>query len=761
MTHYDTAGDAAGPVPAEITRRHGRAPARIAMVFLLLLAGLHLGANLGEPEHHKRAEVRPPICAREMLASGNFIVPTLGGHKRFEKPPLQYWLIALTAELFSGGEVTRFASRVPSLIAGLLVLFLTWLWCRRLAGNEHWYGGLFAPLLLLAAPSFFTLARSSQAEMWLCAFILLSTYLFQRAAEDEKARNRYLLLAYLSLAGGMLAKGPIALFMAVLPYLAMQRLAVLREWRVHLAGLLVSALPVGAWGVACYISDPEAVRIFLKEMYTQQFGSHAGHHHPMYYYLRVMGEDFSVFLPFIVPAAAAAFRGGGGRRFACLFFLLNLAWLTLMPAKQSHYFLPVLPVMAVLLGLWLEARARDPRLERYTRWIGVSMLGVFGLAGMVLLPETLPWLAVVLLAAGVLHFLRHRIPLPGLFAFVVALATAGHLRELYIHTSAFNLNERKLTAAWTLNQGIPPGETVHVEPQDPLFVYYWGRPIEETALSTVLAKKKDGKTPLFRWILAHVDYQMIHLLKQKPLLPLKVIWKEKEDRTKFEYALFEQADRKRQETYRYRVLIVPERSEEVFLSSPRTMLPGIDTYHAFLPEQNPFDGFSFFTFARAGRRFRAYRPHLEQGVELWVTADTASTPFRKLWFHEVDLWGVTRKPLFERDFFHGRSRLFVLDAGERGEEGLALLKERIARPGATLRLVFVEHKEGEGPFLAKVRPVVEQGDGVLLNDLLAGERYAAATLEIGPGEGALVLLDDRGRTGVTQRLAPPGSAKEK
>lgn len=49
-----------------------------------------LACRLDAPPNNKRAEIRPIICAREMLASGNYLVPTEGGVVRLAKPPLSY-----------------------------------------------------------------------------------------------------------------------------------------------------------------------------------------------------------------------------------------------------------------------------------------------------------------------------------------------------------------------------------------------------------------------------------------------------------------------------------------------------------------------------------------------------------------------------------------------------------------------------------------------------------------------------------------------
>src|SRR5512138_2974621 len=103
--------------------REGKA--RTDLALLLILFGVSFFLLLGrlpllEPDEGRYAEI-----PREMLESGDFITPHLNYVKYFEKPPLHYWLNALSFSLFGQNE---FAARFPGTLAGLLtVLFTYWL----------------------------------------------------------------------------------------------------------------------------------------------------------------------------------------------------------------------------------------------------------------------------------------------------------------------------------------------------------------------------------------------------------------------------------------------------------------------------------------------------------------------------------------------------------------------------------------------------------------------------------------------------------
>ena len=86
------------------------------------------------PDESRYAEI-----PREMLTSGNWIVPKLNGLRYFEKPVLGYWLNASSIKLF--GE-NAFAARLPSALATGLSAFI--IFC--------WYVGLPEKILLQLRP---------------------------------------------------------------------------------------------------------------------------------------------------------------------------------------------------------------------------------------------------------------------------------------------------------------------------------------------------------------------------------------------------------------------------------------------------------------------------------------------------------------------------------------------------------------------------------------------------------------------------------
>src|SRR4051794_26620913 len=126
--------------------------------------------GLGVGELYRNETLRA-IIARDMLRSGNWLVPMLYGEPLFTKPPGMYVAIALCSWPF--GEVTEWTARLPSALAATFTVWLMyWFFSRRLDRQA----GLVAALIL--PMSVFWLERGTSAEIdmlqvaWVTASIL-------------------------------------------------------------------------------------------------------------------------------------------------------------------------------------------------------------------------------------------------------------------------------------------------------------------------------------------------------------------------------------------------------------------------------------------------------------------------------------------------------------------------------------------------------------------------------------------------------------
>src|SRR5437588_98750 len=90
-----------------------------------------------------RTETLRALIAREMLDSGNWLVPRLYGEPLFTKPPGMYIAIVLCS--LPIGEVTEITARLPSALAATASVLLFYWYFRRQLGRS---AGLAAAIVL-------------------------------------------------------------------------------------------------------------------------------------------------------------------------------------------------------------------------------------------------------------------------------------------------------------------------------------------------------------------------------------------------------------------------------------------------------------------------------------------------------------------------------------------------------------------------------------------------------------------------------------
>lgn len=144
----------------------GRADLAITLGLAALAAAFIL-PGLGTESLTNWDEAIYGVVVRELLTHPA-VTLHYGGEPLFAKPPLLFWLMAVTSSVFG---LTEFALRLPSATFGILAIVLIYLAGRALADRA---GGILASLLLLGVPQFVAWSRLAMLDVPLVAFGLLS-----------------------------------------------------------------------------------------------------------------------------------------------------------------------------------------------------------------------------------------------------------------------------------------------------------------------------------------------------------------------------------------------------------------------------------------------------------------------------------------------------------------------------------------------------------------------------------------------------------
>lgn len=404
----------------------------LAVLFLLvaLTAGA-IAAGNGASRALTLHEIFVAQTASEMMERGDLIVPHFMGEPRLQKPPLSYWLsIGAHTVLGDGGSqrVSELEARLPSLIAGLLLIVVTYGLGTAAFGDRRI--GLVAATMFAASVGFFIYARSARPEMLyalFCTLLMLGLVLAVRRAAEGRTSGPAAGLAWSAMAGALFVKG----LQFPIFFLAGATLAlVMRKPRPKLAPILRPwmGLAILAPVVACFLLIAlqfDGVEGFWAKQLVQ--------HGPAPLWLRPLHFYYPMtfvasLMPWAIPLGLAAVacwrRRNDTAALLVVPILVSLLVLSFAGKLRFHYVLPLIPLAAVLAA-WavVEFHDRvlsDTALRRRAAWLAAAQAGIAAAmlvgigwlaqrgnpeSGLPVVADVLPWLAVSALClafAGVL-----------------------------------------------------------------------------------------------------------------------------------------------------------------------------------------------------------------------------------------------------------------------------------------------------------------------------------------------------------------------
>jgi 4-amino-4-deoxy-L-arabinose transferase-like glycosyltransferase len=394
----------------------GRAPwtgswrggaALVALCLLVLLPGLFQLPAID------RDESRFAQASRQMLESGDWVVPRVQDRPRLNKPPLIYWLQASSVWVLSGGDVTRDAIwmyRVPGALCTVLTVLAVWRLGRAMFDPRAAF--LAAAMLAVCPLVVFDAHQARADQLLLLATTAAMSCLWMawrawRARGSHGSRSRaglgWSLAFWACVALGVLAKGPVTPMVAALcvvaASLARRDWSLLRATRPFL-GVPVLIACVAPWVVA--VVDQVGWDVYSRTIFDETLGRSVepaeGHKGPPGYHLVLL---VGLFFPGSILTGAAVVRalreGFRGERWRLPWAgkdreMFLLAWglptwlvMELVRTKLPHYTMPLYPALALLTarGVLRASSGAWPVLRTFWARAGVvawTLTGV-GLAG--------------------------------------------------------------------------------------------------------------------------------------------------------------------------------------------------------------------------------------------------------------------------------------------------------------------------------------------------------------------------------------------
>ena len=357
------------------TGAHDRMTSRrnIFLIVLFFAAAVYLGCILSPPSLMDDVDAVQAQIARNMVQSGDWVTARLDGVPYLEKPPLLYWMIAVSYKVFG---VHDWSARIPVALSAIALCWVTTAFGLWAFGKR---AGFYAGLCMSTCIGLFLFTRILLPDAMLTFSIALALWALLRTLDEEERHPKaWAALMAASLAIGVLLKSLIGIVFpigaAILYLLITRQLFAARTWKrlSPIRGLLIILLIAAPWHILGTIRNPPYFSFTMKSL--------PGEYHGFWWFFFI-NEQLLRFLNLRYPRDYDTVPRS-------LFWLFNLIWLfpwsVYLPAAfklnyqpvdragrtrlmalcwigfvmvfftfsttQEYYSMPIYPAMALLVG---------------------------------------------------------------------------------------------------------------------------------------------------------------------------------------------------------------------------------------------------------------------------------------------------------------------------------------------------------------------------------------------------------------------------
>ncbi|MFZ5431832.1 MAG: ArnT family glycosyltransferase [Bacteroidota bacterium] len=346
---------------------------------LLLSAGLYFfNLNLLQVTI---MEARNFLVAREMLGDGNFLLTTMNGIPRYEKPPFPPWFTLPFAAISGGNELFWF--RVPTSVFASLGILAMYFFLFQETGNRRF--SLFGAMILSTTLYYLTIRFEGPSDTYahvsmFGALALLFMFLRQPVPKPWLA-----VVAGLLTGISFLSKGPVSMYAMLLPFLIayflIYRVLAFRRKLGWLIGyLLISVIAGGSWYLYVRLMDPEGILAMASKEASNWTSYNVK---PFYFYWNFFIQSGVWAIPALLSMVMYQWIRRVSPwfqlyRFSLVWMLLSVLLLSLIPEKKVRYLVPVMFPLAVTTAVWIFTVVSEgfPAGKKSRRWMKYLVFGL-------------------------------------------------------------------------------------------------------------------------------------------------------------------------------------------------------------------------------------------------------------------------------------------------------------------------------------------------------------------------------------------------
>ncbi len=312
------------------------------LIAFAVLYFLQLGSyGLMNPDEGRYSEI-----PREMLENGDFLTLHLNYVSYFEKPPLHYWLTAVSFLIFGQNE---FASRFIPALMGFLTILMTWFTARKFEGEDT---ANFSAIILGTSALFFAISRINITDMTLSFFLTLSLFSFYIFYKEN--RKRWLYVFYAALAFATLAKGLIGIILpagVIFWFMVFKRdWSIMKRLFLSPAILLFFLICVPPFYLVCKKNPDFFYFFFIQEHFLRYSTKMHDRYAPFWFFIPIIIGGFFPWLGGLFVSYKNYFSKKDENIYLVLWVLIITLFFSASHSKLAPYIIPVYPALAILIA---------------------------------------------------------------------------------------------------------------------------------------------------------------------------------------------------------------------------------------------------------------------------------------------------------------------------------------------------------------------------------------------------------------------------
>ena len=369
-------------------------------------------------------ESRNIVTARDIACSGNWLVPTMNGELRLEKPPLPTWVASIIEEVCPR---SLGAQRAAAGVMGVMWTMFLYLFAKLLTQRREY--SILAVMVFLTSYHIVVMGRTATWDIYCHAFMMGGIYFLARGLlDDERKQWKWFPTAGMMMGLSFLSKGPVSFYALLLPALiaiiAFLHPKLKGKWPAFVTMIVICLLLGGWWYAYLLIFQPQAVDAVIHK----ETGAWTDHNvRPWYYYWRFFTETgvwtVMMLAALAIPYWKKAIYDKRTYLFAIVWTLSALVLLSLMPEKKIRYLLPMMAPCALCVACLIEY------LESSHDKFGVIMMSVTGYI-----------VAIICLSLPVAVIMLKWVSLP--ISIIIALCSVG--LAIYLLRSTFKRQPKNI-----------------------------------------------------------------------------------------------------------------------------------------------------------------------------------------------------------------------------------------------------------------------------------------------------------------------------